>query len=1430
MAEPGAAVANKFLSKNRWRAKFLNKDEDTHAKEAKEQKQKANLDEDVNAFLKPSVDKAHAHKEAAAAAFLGGANKPRIDVAKAQRWPGSHDVGKSPGIGGLKTGKTRKKGLTVSFVRTMPVVIGEGGDECEEPSIEVHMRKKSNSLTDVDKLRNQSPMDDLHLGQRSPSFNSQDSVNLEAQRRGIVTRSHTSPGELSPPLQQRMQMGSINAHASPPPEPPQRLGPMGLGDRPKALQRTATGFDVQEDDARRPSVDSSFSFDSDNASVVHEKPKAPSLAPTAEEDESDFVPKPLQRSQTGWSEHMADSDEESVPTVPRLPELKEFHDDDSPLDASIEKYFLKSEPDDSNSFSARVIHKMRADEGRALHDAARQATAGSKRDSSSSTSSFQPSAQLNPFEVGTPPGSYSSPLAGKTPPRIPSREPPPPRDPPISPGLPFEDPHRSRARGPSPGRPHLPPGSFPLDTDARPASSGSSQYTIPSAASRSRGSPLGPQDGFSTTANSSLQETPASIEKGMFSSTRQTSIQTQNSIQATPPLYEKSEYMTNIPESAPQPPPHMQSPTLQPVQAISQEKQDMGMQVAPQHKQDPGMQVAANFRQDPGLQLAPNNKQDPGMQLAPNNKQDPGMQVVPSFKQDPGLHPVQDLGRSDTRAQGEAAYCDFSERVQHMQGIFRLTAELNGQLYDHSPMQWLRVAIWWFLKGRAAAEASIRSRPKDSDPQPERLTQYHVDLAKTWWILTQVLPYHPWLRKFGDQRMETQAQLARDSGDLPMAEIYDVNDTARFHLKMLLGSMKRHQVMPPTQALIQGQDQRIWEEYPQFTPDVQSILSGHPKALMANGAGTIDVNPAIAIPLGDTKSDFCYFRMFVTISLSTDDPNTDRVPLPAVVSVLRPRDGLMVKLSICSMTNLVNFTVGPNPEAGPTWRDIQWKSKSRGFSVSLKHGYTMNADLNENDFRSLWAMVDHTNRVEAQLYPRGDERLALKVHLRDFTYTDPTHPAAFPAGRVRGCRLSIFEKSDRSSEGTGKRRLHRGYRIVVVTNAKNRTLSCVAHEMGTRQGPTNFEYATDSDGAPALILKFKEEAPNKKEKICTMFLVFTDSKERNALFGTFTSMNQGPDENVFAQVPLKALSIESADAAEGFSQSGHDVLKKLQWQTVKVMNQDPVAAGLETAPTVMSESLRLICRHSSGVISDRMNLGPGDLLVRLPVDGAAELTLLRNPQQDMAVAIDSSRSEKDVPDALADLLQTLTTASTIRRLTFNTFADLHAFQLAVTGFRVLFDGIATTFAISRRRMVVPIYKQWTANTLRLQVVAQDNVIQLLAFFQDFSHADAMNFQLKSMDVFEKIEKSSKPGLRLVDAKFALPVEERRGEGKMQKDEGRLTGWSGMKRKFVCLDQIEYPGEHDDIVITFDSMETRDRFAEALPAATMQRKFTVMRKI
>jgi hypothetical protein len=113
--------------------------------------------------------------------------------------------------------------------------------------------------------------------------------------------------------------------------------------------------------------------------------------------------------------------------------------------------------------------------------------------------------------------------------------------------------------------------------------------------------------------------------------------------------------------------------------------------------------------------------------------------------------------------------------------------------------------------------------------------------------------------------------------------------------------------------------------------------------------------------------------------------------------------------------------------------------------------------------------------------------------------------------------------------------------------------------------------------------------------------------------------------------------------------------------------------------------------------------------------------------------------------------------------------------------------MATSFTISRRRMVVPIYKKWEAPLARIQIVRQERVVQLLVFFADFPHGTCMNFVLKGTDHMESFSRSGKFGIRLVDAKFALP----------KKDEDPSSN-------FVCLDMPEYPIEHDDLAISFDT--------------------------
>ena len=147
-------------------------------------------------------------------------------------------------------------------------------------------------------------------------------------------------------------------------------------------------------------------------------------------------------------------------------------------------------------------------------------------------------------------------------------------------------------------------------------------------------------------------------------------------------------------------------------------------------------------------------------------------------------------------------------------------------------------------------------------------------------------------------------------------------------------------------------------------------------------------------------------------------------------------------------------------------------------------------------------------------------------------------------------------------------------------------------------------------------------------------------------------------------------------------------------------------------------------------------------------------------------------------------------------------------------------------------MVVPIYKKLEAGLARIQILQRDSVIQLVAVLEGLALGRCMSFALRGTDVFEIASSSSsssssrgsgKHAIRFVDAKFALPrrataggpgagKDSSRGEGD---GEGR-DGTVGLaEAEFVCLDAPEYPAEHDDIFVGFDTEEGEWRAQEAL---------------
>lgn len=85
----------------------------------------------------------------------------------------------------------------------------------------------------------------------------------------------------------------------------------------------------------------------------------------------------------------------------------------------------------------------------------------------------------------------------------------------------------------------------------------------------------------------------------------------------------------------------------------------------------------------------------------------------------------------------------------------------------------------------------------------------------------------------------------------------------------------------------------------------------------------------------------------------------------------------------------------------------------------------------------------------------------------------------------------------------------------------------------------------------------------------------------------------------------------------------------------------------------------------------------------------------------------------------------------------------------------------------------------------------------------------MSFQIKSHDIFEKVDKGGKYWAKLVDAKFPLPCG---GEGEQSKsvepgdddtDAARQrTMRNAQANGSVCVDSPEWPSECDDIMVGF----------------------------
>ncbi|KZF22448.1 hypothetical protein L228DRAFT_239412 [Xylona heveae TC161] len=729
---------------------------------------------------------------------------------------------------------------------------------------------------------------------------------------------------------------------------------------------------------------------------------------------------------------------------------------------------------------------------------------------------------------------------------------------------------------------------------------------------------------------------------------------------------------------------------------------------------------------------------------------------------------------------------DFGRRVEYLFPLFNL----SPNSHDRSLSDWLVASVWWLLQARTQLEETMRLAAQSSEgkafeePLRLRAEQSWINLAKCWWIVNTFIPVS--LKE--TSHAKSPSRQGKDDFD---NEFGGIRQQIFDHLGSLVTSAQRGNLLPSSSeatTLNQNMNIKIWLEY----PPLPRLISG----LLNHGSSSL-LEMSKFLPLGDTDQTYVYGRMFVEVTLLPENGN-ESTRFICALSILRDKAEWQVKASICSQNRLVQICIQNNVNSGPTWDDVHWKVKAHSLLVRIAGGTQLVLCLTDKDFKSLWGIYHHAQSFEKGIQACHDEVKVLQTAVKSCQYSDSPQSQNFPSGVVPGCRLYVFEKLAPRPSSDAMQSYHGGgFRLLVVTSPESKAVFRLDVRLGHGE-LLEFGFLRGKCGEHILRLQGRRDDSK---------FVFLLAFEQPTVLSTLWSIIHGgaprKGENmVISRIPLKGFSIHPClDNDEG--ESPHIMAPMtLNLQQISIIDEE-ASYSRSNPSSPSSRKLRICANGEMGVFTDGLSLetGPGELKVRMNAQNRTEVELIRAAQEDgISMCIAENRAQTQDPSSLLNLQRMIKSSSTIRNYLFQSLEDTHNFLRALTGFSVLYDGIASTFAISRRRMVVPIYKRWAATGPRIQILRHEKIVQLVAFFEKFNYGSCMNFQLKGTDVFENFSKSGKFYLRIVDAKFALPKPVGGGD-------------SG----FVCLDLPDYPGEHDDITLAFDDEADRDNFQKALPA-------------
>lgn len=694
---------------------------------------------------------------------------------------------------------------------------------------------------------------------------------------------------------------------------------------------------------------------------------------------------------------------------------------------------------------------------------------------------------------------------------------------------------------------------------------------------------------------------------------------------------------------------------------------------------------------------------------------------------------------------GELALTDFATRVAHMKGVFALTAERERPAESCTAYAWLRTACWWYLEGKIELEQALRRRARSSEPPRELLLQGHVDLAKAWWILTNLTA-----QRQQDRSLQNEYGALLDQ------------------LQTLCLSIGRSRIMPPPASLIQGQDTRIWLDYPHPDTVVQAVLGD----LQAH------LSPTQALPLGDTSSIFCYnrFRVHVTVGQNSTSQSAF---FPCLLSVVRDTQTFQNSIIVASQNELVDLVVGAS-DGGVDWRAVEWDIKGNVLFFRADANNIVAIYLQEHDFRLLRSMIDYTRKAVDMLRPENGENPTFRSQILSVLYQDSAKSRIFPKDRVKDCQVCVFEK-----DGPGETTR----RLAIVTSPSTKILSCVNHQLPNNQ-PQPYETFVRQDGSaiPALQLSLHDDS-----RTANIQLEFGAMSSMHDFCAAISGCRPSSQGGALTRLRLTAFVMETLATQASTVRSQPDPLKLLDWMDVTVLAESISERSASGQP--VAGCIRLALEYAGGFMLAALNETAQRIPFHLPFDKSQSIELLCGPQAEVSAAFDQRLIHPGMREAISVLFQDLRGQSTIRTVQLNNQHDLHIFQASVLGCDVIYDGTPSSFIVARRKMGVPI--KYPASDCRLQILQDraSGACRLTAFMSDFELAEAMCTEITPEDTYEQLksnDKGKKWGIKMSDVQFNLP-------SKLDDDDEQ----GKVRRRFTSLAESNDTNERGDIIVGFE---------------------------